>query len=310
MAEVDQIGHDCRCAVPVHVYLDTGMCRSGMGWQQAEQALVHIRQSRHLRLAGVYSHLATADMDPTVAAEQARELSSFLDQNQAAIGSCVLTHIANTYATLRERSYHLDLVRVGQGILGYGDTLLQGEPRIDGVRPLWPVVRWLSRINHVQRYPKGAYVGYARTHRLERDSELAVVSVGHADGYPQALANRSKVRVMATGQGAELWAPVVGQVSMDQMVIDLTAGVRRGQGADTVDLKALGVGVGSVVELVSDDPASACSLPHLAGLAGTSCYELLCRLSPRLPRCYVSTDQPGSQSMATGAGQRTAIHVG
>jgi alanine racemase len=127
---------------------------------------------------------------------------------------------------------------------------------------------------HVQEHAAGAPVGYNATHRLTRDSLLGLVPAGYADGYDRALGNQAVVGLPeCSADGKSVYAPVLGRVNMDQVVIDLT---------DTP------AGCGTLVELVSDDPASPCALPRLAELAKTNTYELLCRLSPRLPRRYVS----------------------
>ena len=288
---VEEIGRRLGCRIPVHLFLDTGMSRSGLNANQAADLLRRIPGSPNTRLAGILSHLATANDDIDFANEQAARLDRFLDDNQQWIDGGVLIHLANTAATLRSRTFHRSMVRTGLGILGYGDDLLQGG--VLNERVLRPTVRWLARINHIQHYTRGTKVGYSCTHELERDSVLGVVPTGHADGYPWSLGNRSVVRVPGRRGGEGFDAPVVGQVSMDQMVVDLTNGFvpRAGQlpGAGAVQ-------VGDVVELISNDPLSPCALPRLAELAGTCCYEMLCRLSPRLTRCYLSTHAPPTPS--------------
>jgi alanine racemase len=157
---------------------------------------------------------------------------------------------------------------VGLGLYGYGD---EGTP---SASKLQPVVRWLSRVVHVQEHAAGTPVGYNSTHKLTRDSLLGLVPAGYADGYDRSLGNQSVVGLPeCSADGKPVHAPVLGRVNMDQIVIDLT------------DAPA---GCGTLVELVSDNPASPCAMPRLAELAKTNTYELLCRLSPRLPRRYVS----------------------
>lgn len=275
-----------KCQLPVHLYIDTGMSRSGLNLAEAAQLLELIPTLGHVRLAGVYTHLATADQDAGLADAQLARFDRLLQQHAQTIGPEVLIHLANTFATLRSPRYHRSMVRVGLGLLGYGDDLIQGPPRLSDAPSLRPVLRWVSSINHVQWYPKGACVGYGGTHRLAYDTILGVVPVGYADGYPLGLSNRGAVRVLAPG-GA-VFAPIVGQVSMDQMVVDLLptdpATAARHRWPDSHS--AL---VGCPVELLSNDPDSPCALTRLAQLASTSCYEMLCRLSPRLPRCYLSS---------------------
>jgi alanine racemase len=121
--------------------------------------------------------------------------------------------------------------------------------------------------------PAGTPVGYHGMYRTERDSRLAIVPVGYADGYPLALSNKGVVRV-----GASLApAPVRGQVNMDQIIIDVT---------DAPDAR-----IDAPVELIAKDPDAPNALPRLARLASSNCYEMLCRLSPRAQRKYTTTDR-------------------
>jgi alanine racemase len=127
-------------------------------------------------------------------------------------------------------------------------------------------------VNHV---PAHQPVGYQGTYVTNRASRLGLVPIGHADGYPFALSNRGIVRV---GPGLHP-APVRGEVNMDQLIVDLT---------EVPEAEAT---VGSEVELIASDPEAPNALDRLAARAGSSCYELLCRLSPRVPRRYLGRDR-------------------
>jgi alanine racemase len=287
--QLNRIGQQWGCRLPVHLYLDTGMSRSGLTAAEFSAAMGRVEGLRYLQLAGIYTHLATAETDVDFADEQVDCLDRAIEPYLDRLPEGLLIHAANTFATLRDRRYHRSMVRVGLGLLGYGDTLLT-SPLLGGIdeRALQPVVRLLSRINHIQRYPKGTTVGYGCTHCLERDSVLSIVPVGCGDGYPLALGNQAVVRVYNPGGDATFTAPVVGRVSMDQVVIDLTAAEEGDPSHASHPASPVTAQVGSLVELISNDPASPCALPKLAGLAGTSCYEMLCRLSPCLTRRYIT----------------------
>jgi alanine racemase len=166
------------------------------------------------------------------------------------------------------------MVRLGLGLFGYGDLAEEGIPSIDRPPAVRPILRWISRIVHVRDLPKGMSIGYQRTFVTQRPTRLGIVPVGHADGYPVALSNRGAVRI-----GPQLLsAPVRGQVNMDQIAVDLT------------DLAA-SAGSGAEVEVIAADTEAPNALPALAKLACTNCYELLCRLSPRLQRRYLVHDR-------------------
>ena len=287
LAQVDRIGRRLGCPIPVHLYLDTGMSRSGMNAVQMSTALDQVESMGHARLVGIYTHLATADCDVDFARRQVDQFDRFMVRHQARIPPAVVNHVANTFATLRGRRYHQAMVRVGLGLFGYGMNQLQGPPVIAEGSVLRPIVRWLSSIVHIQHYPSGSPVGYGCTHHLSRDSVLGIVPVGYGHGYPLALGNRASVRLVSGDGQCKVTAPVVGRVSMDQIVIDLTrhpAGPSMTQEHAVPWPDGFEPRIGSRVELISDDPKSPCSLPSVAQQAGSSCHELLCRLSPRLPR--------------------------
>lgn len=274
---LDKLGRSLAKPIGVHLHVDTGMSRAGLPADVAGTVLDALPKHAGVRLTGIYSHLATASTDAAFITEQNQRLDAFLGQHRAAIatvgGEHVCRHISSTYSACRHVASLRHLVRVGLGLFGYGPELLTA-PLLSKEPPPRPVLRWVSRIAHVQTYPTGATVSYERSFKLARDSRLGVVPAGYGVGYPWALGNKSCVRVLDREGCAAGDAPLRGQVNMDQIVIDLTT------------LPA-GIGVGSDVELISSDPTAACALPALASLAGSTCYEMLCRLSPRLPRRYV-----------------------
>lgn len=273
---IDAIGRTFAMKMPVHPYLDTGMSRAGLDAEQFKRIVTRLPDLTYTRLAGVYSHLATADSDPEFADEQLARFHTRLKE-VGPLPDDVTRHIANSFATLRDPKFHLGMVRPGLALLGYGRESLVDPPT--GAPDLRHTVRWTSRIIHVQRYPRRAPVGYGSTHKLRRESVLGIVPVGYGDGYPMALSNKATVRVetpLTLGGFAD--CKVIGRVNMDQLVIDLTD-------IDASDPAAL---CGATVEIISDDPTAPNSLPALAKLAKTHCYELLCGLSGKLTRTYES----------------------
>ncbi len=259
--------------VPVHLHVDTGMCRGGLSPSQLGTVLESITQWSDVPLAGVMSHLATAHTDGSFDDTQRQRFLQVLQAHPALQQPGVLKHLAATAGACHGAEYHWDMVRIGLGMWGYGPDLMH-HGRVAQPMTLQPVVRWRSRVVYVQRYPRGETVGYGRTHELKRDSVLGVVPAGYGDGYPLSLSNVGIVMVQVKND----WhaTPVLGRVSMDQIVIDLT------------ELTSAGPGV--LVELLSADKASPCALPQVASRAGSSEYEIMCRLSPRLARYKVVFD--------------------
>ena len=267
----------------VHLYLDTGMSRSGLAVEDLERAMERAEGDRHLTVAGVYSHLATADSEPEYAREQAGRFEAATRRfgPEAGLGVGVdrpLLHLANSYAAMRSREYHHDMIRPGLALLGYGAEALTDISEETALPKQQPVVRWMSDIQHVAEYVEGARVGYGGTHRLERASVLGTVPVGYGDGYPMGLSNvEAVVRVRVEEEGAWQEAAVLGRVNMDQLVVDLTD---LKEICSPYNLRA------ATVEIYSDEPDAPNAVERLARLAGTHPYELLCRLSPRVARVY------------------------
>jgi alanine racemase len=279
LEEVNAIGQTFGIRWPVHLYLDTGMSRSGLNLDQFAAILADLGNYRHVRIAGVYSHFATADSDPDFAHTQFNLFDETLQQHASQLPQHYLRHIAATSGMLRDRRFHLDMIRPGLGLFGYGPEMLAPGPVIGDPPQLEPVVRWVSRVIHVQRYARWTPVGYGSTHRLKRDSILAVVPVGYGDGYPVALSNLASVRVHPVDESLPIIdAKVLGRVNMDQIIVDVT----------DLAVDDLGRVLGAAVEVISAEPDAANALPKLADMAKTHPYELLCRLSPNIPRRYLN----------------------
>ncbi|MFW6336284.1 MAG: alanine racemase [Phycisphaeraceae bacterium] len=283
---LNQTGQTLGIRLPVHLYFDTGMARGGLSVEQFHDLVRRGRDFRHVRFAGVCSHLATGATDADFVQEQLQRFHHAVDEIAGLLPDDCLRHLANSFGSLRDAATHLDMIRPGLALLGYGSELFDG-PAAGEAPELEPVVRWMSRVVHVQRYPRRTPVGYGSTHKLKRESILGVVPVGYADGYPMGLSNKASVMVRAKvdseGPGHRIHAEtatdchVLGQVNMDQIVIDLTDVPCD----DANDLK------GRVVEVYGREPSASHSLPRLADLAKTHVYELLCRVSPTVKRVYV-----------------------
>ena len=328
---IQSIGAAVGARIPIHLGIDTGMSRGGLSGEQFASILHRMSKLANVKLAGVWTHFAAADCDGDFTQKQYERFQEIVKQNEARVGSDVILHAAATHAALRHPRYHLDMVRIGLGLLGYGapsklavarpakpfrpvtpfdigEAEILSDEELDrfctrtgevepldgadghdcsvrGASGLMPAVRWRSRIVHVRRFAAGSAVGYGCTAQLTRESYLGIIPVGYADGYPLALSNKGVVTIVGRrGVGAPhgeiQTAPVVGRVNMDQIIVDLTDATAR-QAAPLAQ-------IGDTVELISPDPSSPCALPKLASLAESTPYELLCRVSSRVPRLYVS----------------------
>jgi len=277
---VNAIGHTFGIRMPIQPYIDTGMSRSGLSAEQFAAMMRQLHKTPFVRITGVYTHMATGDDDPDFLAEQFARFEAALQQVADALPKDAQRHAANTFTCFRDRRYHLDMIRPGLGLYGYGPEWLSPGPVIADAPTLRPAARWMTRVNHVQRYPKGTPVGYGSTHKLKRASVVGVVPVGYADGYPVALSNKGTVRVQAPQADDWIEANVLGRVNMDQLTIDLTDAA---EGMD--DINTL---MNAAAEVYSNDSSAPNDISTLAKAAKTNPYELLCRLSPTIPRRYAN----------------------
>ena len=238
---------------PAALQLDTGMNRAGLDAADVAALLAAEGLLRGLGLALVMTHLACAE-------EPGHPLNRLQLERFAALRArlpAAPTSIGNSAGTLLGGEFRGDLVRPGLALYG-------GRPFPDRPNPLHEVVRLEARVLQIRTVAPDATVGYGASWRADGARRIATVGAGYADGYPRALGNRG--HAFAAGRPV----PVVGRVSMDLTTLDVT-GLPDGALAvgDGVDL--LGGGV---------------PLEAAAELAGTIGYEILTRLSTRLPRRY------------------------
>lgn len=253
----------------IHVKADTGMSRLGFLCDEA-----HMEAAAHdiitlcglpgLEAEGIFTHFSDSDGSEAYTMLQFTRFLDLLDLLSSQGCTFTIRHCANSGAVLNYPCTHLDMVRPGIALYGhYPAPSCQG---LDGPG-LRPVMSVKSRIASVKTVPAGTPVSYGRTHVLERDTRLAVLPVGYADGLFRRCSDRLSMRV---GDG---WAPIVGRVCMDMCMLDVT------------DLPQ--VSQGDVVTVFGEDAP----IETAAELAGTVQYELLCAVSPRVPREYLDGPQ-------------------
>ncbi|KPV44989.1 alanine racemase [Alicyclobacillus ferrooxydans] len=284
----------CDPPLDVHIKLDTGMSR--LGYQDPAVAVnlaKWIESRSDLRFAGLYSHLACADAQDAahLTAQVARFDKALRVFEQHGLRPPAV-HLANSAGTFRNKALHHDMVRVGVSAYGYPPS-----PDFPLPIPLQPALSLFAQIQRLAFIDIGETVSYGATFTAKRKTLVATVPVGYADGYFRVLSNQSQVYVR--GQ----LAPVIGNVCMDQLMVDVTdvLGIQNGDwvtlyGQAAPDewnqvefLKHPETEITKYVEAtfakVATQPAVV-SLDTLARLAGTISYELMCALSERVPRIY------------------------
>jgi alanine racemase len=248
-------------AVRVHLKIDTGMGRAGAFVEEAVEVARAIAASPWLALEGLLTHFAAAD-DPAHFAFTREQIRRF-DAARAALAEAGFRfrweHAAASAAILRFPQARYSMVRSGLALFGYAG-------RGPGGLAQRQALRLTTQVVSVKELPPGHAVGYGRTFAASRPRRIAIVAVGYSDGYPWALSNEGW---MLAGGGR---CPVVGRVSMDVTMLDVTDAPTVVQPGDEVVVFGPG----------TDEP----SLLELAELAGTLPYELLTRISPRVRRIF------------------------
>jgi alanine racemase len=252
--------------LPVHIKLDTGMSRLGPCWEQAAQFVQLVQGLPHLRIASIYSHLATAEsLDQTVMRQQQARFDAAIASIKAAGIPLASLHLANSAATLTSSGLHYDMVRVGLAIYG-----LYPAKHLDHVINLQPALQVKARVTQVKTIPPQTGVSYGHHFVSDRELGLAVVGIGYADGVPRHLSNQ--MTVLIRGQRI----PQIGAITMDQLMLDVST---------IPDLQ-----VGEVVTLLGQEGKEQISVDDWATALNTISWEIVCGFKHRLPRVAVTKE--------------------
>ncbi len=247
----------------VHVKVDTGLSRYGLPPEEVADFVRSLTAIAQLRWEGLWTHLATADEADKAYAEQ--QLDVYFQTLRRLEGEGLsprYRHVANSGATLDMPKAHLDIVRPGIAVYG-----LYPSAAVSRNVVLVPAMSLKSRVARLRRLPAGTSVGYGRTFVAARESLVALVPAGYADGLKRALANRGAVLVRGRR------ARILGAVSMDQIVVDVT------------DIP--GVEHDDEVVILGRQGEEAVTAEDLAAWAGTINYEIVTGVSARVPRVFL-----------------------
>lgn len=255
-------GVDIECMIAV----DTGMGR--IGYTECDREMIEdvrkISSLEGMRIFGLFSHFATADAaDKTYALEQYEKYNMFyreLSENGIDVGYRIL---ANSAAVMDIPDAHYDYVR--PGIILYG-IYPSKEVEKEHLR-IKPVMSVKAEVVYLKNVPAGTSIGYGRTHITERESLIATLPLGYADGLPRLCSNKGYVIINGT------FAPIVGNVCMDQCMVDVTDVPGVEQGSTAVIL-----GSDGGLEITADD---------IADIAMTIPYEITCGFGLRLKKIYL-----------------------
>lgn len=267
VAEVERFEAAARKAgrpLRVHLKLDTGMGRLGVWYEGAAALFLRLESSEFLMLEGVYTHFSSADIDVEYTRLQRQRILDFIQSLPEGTAQRLLIHADNSAGldSFAPQS-PFNAVRVGLlqfGHLPYKDSLLSRLA-------IEPVLSFHTRVGLVKPLPAGTPISYGRTHVLERDSLTAVLTSGYGDGIPTASSNRAEVLI--GGQRC----PVLGRVTMDQTVVDVSA---------------LGdsVNVGDEAVLIGRQGDACITVAEFSDWGNCIPWETFCSLTKRVPRVY------------------------
>jgi len=266
---LNQAAANAGIVVDVHVKVDTGMGRLGIRFDQLSEFVAALEQFRNVRIDGLMSHLAAADdaaCQPLTRDQIQRfevAVAAFRDHGYRPTH----LHLANSAGIFGHREAWGNMVRPGGVLYGLWRDVL---PLSVANAELLPVMSLHSRINLLKWVPPGETIGYGCTFEASRRSLIATLPIGYHDGYMRGLSNRAHVIVRG------VYAPVVGRVSMDLTLIDVT--------------NVPAVEVGEQVTLLGLNRQSAelkITAEDLARIVGTLSYEVTCGVPERVPRVYL-----------------------
>lgn len=248
--------------LPIHIKLETGMNRIGfLPCEESMEEIEKISKLPNLYLEGIFTHMAKADeTDKKTARKQMDTYRDFVNKLEERGISFPVKHVANSASILELADFKLDMVR--SGIITYG-LCPSKEVSLEN-RDFKPAMEWKTHIVNLKEIEPGEGVSYGHIFVADTPRKIATLPVGYADGYPRRLSNKG--RVLIRGQ----YAPIVGRVCMDQLMVDVT---------DIHDVELL-----DDVTLMGEDKGKTISAEELGDNAGSFNYELVCGISRRVPR--------------------------
>ncbi len=255
------VEHDI--VLPHHLKVDTGMGRIGLLPDEAVEVAARIIRLPGLLIEGIFTHLAAAEeSDETYTKEQLLLFNRIIEACGEKGINFPLVHAANSAAAINHPFARYNLIRLGLAMYGcYPAQDLQGK----GLE-LLPALTFKSKVILVKKVPVGSAISYGCTFRTEKETLIATIPVGYADGYSRLLSNKGFVLIRGRR------APVVGTVCMDQLMIDVS--------------EIPGVRLNDEVVLYGKQGEERVKIEEAADQIGTINYELLCALDKRVPRYY------------------------
>ena len=269
------VRHAKRKPVVFHLKIDSGMNRLGISSESVDCFASQLAKCKNLKLGGVFTHFASSgvfldSLAGRQTGEQEERFYAVLERLKKLGIDSGIVHLANSAAIASRPETWADMVRPGAILYGYHPGYDPTELREESERklPLKPVMSLRSRIISLRGVPAGQGVGYDSTFVTSRASKIAVLAAGYGDGIHRSLGNKGKVLVRGT------LAPIIGIISMDVTMVDVT------------DVSE--VSIGDVATIYGTDGNDVVLANRVARTIGTVTSDLLCAVSARVPRFYIS----------------------
>ncbi len=255
------LAKSCDKVFKIHLKVDTGMTRLGCDFNHSLELCSKILNLKNIDLSGVYSHLAMADslLSDYQSTKDQKSKFDYLVKNLKNKSKSIHFHLANSAGTLRDKSFHYDMVRVGLAL--YGLNPLK-DCTLDFCFNQSMSIK--AKVSLIRNVGKEVGVGYGHTFKTKRESRLAVIGIGYADGVSRCLSG--KIKALHNN----IFIPQVGTIGMDQLVLDVT---------DSPQVK-----VGSTVILLGSSGEESIGIREWSDLANSIPWEIMCSFRDRLPR--------------------------
>jgi alanine racemase len=252
-----------------HVKIDTGMGRIGVRFDEVNEFIEELKKFKNIHLEGLMTHFASADnfADNDFTNLQIERFQKAREVFNSNGFKPIYNDLANSSAALAHPKSYGNMVRLGGILYGLGKDVLPTHIELPELKP---VLSLYSKIAHVKTVPAGETLGYGRTYQTPKESKIATIPIGYQDGYSRGLSNCSQAIIN------NLKVPIVGRVSMDWTIADIT---------EIPNAK-----IGDRVILIGEQSGLKISAADLAGLTDTISYEITCGINRRVPRKYVESE--------------------
>lgn len=267
--QLSQIAEKNNKVAKIHIAVDTGMRRIGfLPNEKSIEEVYKISKLPNIVIEGLFSHFSTADeFDKYYSYYQLENYNWFYREMIKRGIKVNKRHIANSAAIIDMPYTHFEAVRAGIILYGYYPSDEVTKNKIQ----LKPVMSLKTNVVHIKTLPKGEYISYGRKFVTQKQSVIATLPVGYADGYTRLLGNKAKVIIKGK------FAPIVGRICMDQCMIDIT--------------EIPNVSIGDEVILMGEQDGLKFTAEDFADALGTISYEVTCMISKRVPRVYIKDDK-------------------